>query len=948
MDFTSIVTRLNELTTFMNNVVSLSKKIFQLPSSTAGNKLVAVWNESSEQTEQFNLTNAIQGMYTLTDGIKELGTISNVDNDYTFSVGYKWRINGIDYENEETVLNVPDASTGFYRIDIAVVDETNSIYIVSGVESSTLALQPENPPNTLILCVFQIFEGIISNSDPVITQQNNIPLKVNILSSDLSADTVAGFVDYFNDLNPNLLVKETTSIVQFLCTDTNNIYQLTGVGKGLYGLSNLQITTNNVLKFSISGGVPTLPQVLTEGDRETLILEDGLDHVLTLSEGVKYIVQIEPFDIVLNTGIFPDNTEIYIFNTSGSVINITGTANIITANEVRNNSLCIIKKIVNDDTWTLVRIESMLPTPTEIGLGNVDNTSDLDKPISDATQTAIDALSQSVTAQFEGYKIKETVKVLASSNITLSGTQTIDGHGVSAGDRVIANGQTTQTQNGCYVVSSGAWTRASDSDTATELDKALYFVLLGAENGGKIFYQSNAVPGIGTGIALWLPFLTNPTATEVGALAVDGSNANQNIDLGSYNFTANELTSANRINGDGYYLRKVGGKLGLYVTATDAIIAILDSDSGDNIFTYANGNLTYNATTNELKWGSDVIAKMSDIPSLTGYATESYVDNKVAGLLDLRGNHNASGNTYPSSGGSGTAGAILKGDFWYISVAGTLGGVAVNIGDSIYALVDTPGTTSANWAVLDANLSYVAENSSNKTDTMSGNTTSSTKYLSAKGVYDYLIGMTWLTDSIFGTWLNGNTAKTTPVDADVILIGDSSDSNKSKKLSFTNFKSYLDGLYVKKSKYISVGYTQVTGVTSQTVLASLKIPAGTYASGDAFEIIATPNKSVTASAINFNVYHDTALNGTTNAICTAISLSTTQRTGYVMRALSIDSTTLRNSMPASASGIMPVAGTTVGATTTFNPAVDNWITVTVNPSVVSESAGCNQITIRPL
>jgi len=635
MDFTSIVTRLNELTTFMNNVVSLSKKIFQLPSSTVGNKLVAVWNESSEQTEQFNLTSAIQDMYTLTDGIKELGTVSNVGNDYTFSVGYKWRINGVNYENEETVLNVPDASTGFYRIDIAVVDETNSIYIVSGVESSTLAVQPENPPNTLILCVFQIFEGVISNSDPIITQQNNIPLKVNILSSDLSADTVAGFVDYFNDLNPNLLVKETTSIVQFLCTDTNNIYQLTGVGKGLYGLSNLQITTNNVLKFSITGGTPTLPQVLTAGDRETVVLSDGADHTLVLADATKYLVQSEPFNVVLNASVFPLNTEIYLYNASGGNILVSGSANIISTNVIRDNSLALIKKIIDDDTWVLVRIESNPYTPAEIGLGNVDNTSDLDKPISDATQTAIDNLTASVTSQFQGYKIKETVKVLASSNITLSGTQTIDGYGVSVGDRVIANGQTTQTQNGCYVVSSGAWTRAADSDTATELDKALYFVLLGAENGGKIFYQSNAVPGIGTGIALWLPFLTNPTATEVDALKRDGSNANSNVNLGGYNLDANELTSANRINGNGYYLNKVGGKLGLYVTGTDAIIAILDSDSGDNIYTYANGNLTYNANTNELKWGSDILAKISDIPSLSGYATTSALSSGLATKQDV-------------------------------------------------------------------------------------------------------------------------------------------------------------------------------------------------------------------------------------------------------------------------------------------------------------------------
>lgn len=51
---------------------------------------------------------------------------------------------------------------------------------------------------------------------------------------------------------------------------------------------------------------------------------------------------------------------------------------------------------------------------------------------------------------------------------------------------------------------------------------------------------------------------------------------------------------------------------------------------------------------------------------------KTYADGLVVGLLDDRGSYNASANTFPASGGSGTAGAILKGDLWYISVAGTL------------------------------------------------------------------------------------------------------------------------------------------------------------------------------------------------------------------------------------------------------------------------------------
>lgn len=41
-------------------------------------------------------------------------------------------------------------------------------------------------------------------------------------------------------------------------------------------------------------------------------------------------------------------------------------------------------------------------------------------------------------------------------------------------------------------------------------------------------------------------------------------------------------------------------------------------------------------------------------------AAKAYADGLVVGLLDDRGNYNASVNTFPASGGSGTAGAILK------------------------------------------------------------------------------------------------------------------------------------------------------------------------------------------------------------------------------------------------------------------------------------------------
>jgi hypothetical protein len=87
--------------------------------------------------------------------------------------------------------------------------------------------------------------------------------------------------------------------------------------------------------------------------------------------------------------------------------------------------------------------------------------------------------------------------------------------------------------------------------------------------------------------------------------------------------------------------------------------------------------------------------------------TVAQIDSLVVGLIDDRGSYNASVNTFPTTGGSGNAGAILKGDLWYVSVAGTLGSVAVAIGDSFRALTDTPGQTAANWSILESNIGYV-------------------------------------------------------------------------------------------------------------------------------------------------------------------------------------------------------------------------------------------------
>ncbi len=67
-----------------------------------------------------------------------------------------------------------------------------------------------------------------------------------------------------------------------------------------------------------------------------------------------------------------------------------------------------------------------------------------------------------VDAVAQGLDIKASVKVLADSNLTLSGTQTVDGISLADGDRVLLINQTTASENGIWIVRAGSWERPVD------------------------------------------------------------------------------------------------------------------------------------------------------------------------------------------------------------------------------------------------------------------------------------------------------------------------------------------------------------------------------------------------------------------------------------------------------------------------------------------------------
>lgn len=105
-----------------------------------------------------------------------------------------------------------------------------------------------------------------------------------------------------------------------------------------------------------------------------------------------------------------------------------------------------------------------------------------------ATKNYVDGQMQASAA---GIDSKPSVRVVAVANITLSGTQTIDGVSCIAGDRVLASAQTTASQNGVYVVASGAWTRAVDADQTGEITPGAFWFVEEGTAYGKTQWRCN-------------------------------------------------------------------------------------------------------------------------------------------------------------------------------------------------------------------------------------------------------------------------------------------------------------------------------------------------------------------------------------------------------------------------------------------------------------------------
>lgn len=347
--------------------------------------------------------------------------------------------------------------------------------------------------------------------------------------------------------------------------------------------------------------------------------------------------------------------------------------------------------------------------------------------------------------------VKRSVRVATTANITLSGTQTIDGVAVVAGDRVLVKDQTAAAENGIYVVAAGAWSRAADANVASKLAAATVGVDSGTANGGLSYdCDFRSTDTLGTTAMTWyravdagLASSTSPAMNGTVAVGTSISYAradhvhptdtsraatNQTFFLGTTSIAINRASAAIALTG----ITSIDGSAATLTTGRTIAM------TGDVSYTSGSFNGSANVTGTATIADATVSGKL-----LTGYTAGTNTalaatDSILAAFGKVQGQINArlTGNqTITLSGDASGSGAT--------AITVTLANSGVTAGTYTKVTVDAKGRVTAGASLASADLpTYTGTLTSSQVTTALGytpyNSSNPSGYITSSALSSYL------------------------------------------------------------------------------------------------------------------------------------------------------------------------------------------------------------------
>jgi hypothetical protein len=325
-----------------------------------------------------------------------------------------------------------------------------------------------------------------------------------------------------------------------------------------------------------------------------------------------------------------------------------------------------------------------------------------------------------------GISWKQPVLCGTTANITLSGLQTLDGVTVVAGNRVLVKNQTTTSQNGIYLASATAWSRAPDADTWDELVSALVFVESGSTLAGSAWYCTIQKGGtIGTTAIVWSNFSVAATYSAGTGLTLTDyvfSITNTGVAAAAYGSASKTLTAT--VNAQGQLT---------VLAATDIAIANTQVSGLGTMSTQAASSVAITGgTINGTTIGGSTAAAVTGTTitantqftgagtGLTGTATSLSIGGNAATATSATTATNIAGGAtgsvpYQTASGTttllaaGTDGFVLKlaagVPTWAAGASGSVTSVAQSFTGGLISVGGSPITTSGTLALTVAGTS---------------------------------------------------------------------------------------------------------------------------------------------------------------------------------------------------------------------------------------------------
>lgn len=168
-------------------------------------------------------------------------------------------------------------------------------------------------------------------------------------------------------------------------------------------------------------GIPDTSVLVTQTDLANAITESTVDQQTLAGVGIDWNSVDERFDIdsTIATKTYADDAVSTHNSDTTSVHGIADTSELETQTGAQAKA-DLAQGAAEDYADGAISTAVGALTKSSVGLGNVDNTSDADKPVSTATQTALDAKASLAGATFTG-------SVEIDQNLTVDGNLTVNG-----------------------------------------------------------------------------------------------------------------------------------------------------------------------------------------------------------------------------------------------------------------------------------------------------------------------------------------------------------------------------------------------------------------------------------------------------------------------------------------------------------------------------------------